>query len=1019
MAPVVVGNRRLLNSDVLLVSCSGYSVELDPATLQKCDSEANYIMGKDKSSAALQSSNPDTMSVTIDTQDKALPLHVARAAILARIAYIMQCRSGIRNQVCTYLTQLLNASIVPLLPLDTAKEGDAVIDVLFGNGYAYADGVVTLKEALAKRALAPLAGLTSSEISTLRLRSFVEVGTASLCCAAATNALDLSDAVAALSLEASHAPLDTLQAVHFDICRPHRGQMDVAQRLRLLTSNSRALSSGSKPASCLSESLRTVPQYHGPARESILAASRGAEIELNSAENGPLVADSCGAGPYNPQQAQSINTALATAILSLAKGSKDRSLSLSGGNGRLEVENNGEAWSGAVKALQVFENVLGEEMAVSLETLQKEETRMAEKVAQKQAQKAAKMPAPPANHATTEDGESKDTKGGGAGGPVPPMNAKQLAKQKEKAEKAAAKAAEKAAKKNAPASYLGDGTSVLKRQVLIATGGDTTAVALSSALDPYKIGNVDVDIGPIIAREIERLGSGGAARKPKLPKGTRDQLPEQMRIREQAFNTVRRVFKRHGGVEIDTPVFELKETLTGKYGEDSKLIYDLADQGGELLSLRYDLTVPFARYLALNAVGNIKRFHIAKVYRRDQPNMARGRYREFYQCDFDIAGNYSLMVPDSEVLSAACEILSSLPIGEFQVKLNHRRLLDAILDICGCPAEKFRPICSAIDKLDKLPWEEVRREMVEEKGLSIESANKIGTFVTYAGEPRQLWSKLKEENKFGDHPDAKAAMDELNLLFDYLEAMDTLKYIHFDLSLARGLTYYTGLIYECIVLGEAGAGVGSIAAGGRYDGLVGMFSTSSQQTPCVGVSIGIERVFSIMEAREKMLGKSKDPVSVYVAGIGQNLLLNRMKVARILWSADIVAEFNHSENPKLKPQLTEVLERGIPFMLIIGEEEANNGVVKLKDLTARTEETVALDDIVSALISKGCKTVRDEVSFGTSPTPTHESNITKSPLKVTTADVGSQSNVATADVSSQSNMVSTADVSTLTDQIEN
>lgn len=141
--------------------------------------------------------------------------------------------------------------------------------------------------------------------------------------------------------------------------------------------------------------------------------------------------------------------------------------------------------------------------------------------------------------------------------------------------------------------------------------------------------------------------------------------PLQMAIREKAFTTIRGIFKRHGASEIDTPVFELKETLTGKYGEDSKLIYDLEDQGGEILALRYDLTVPFARFMAEKGLPSIKRFHMAKVYRRDQPQMSKGRYREFYQCDFDIAGTYSLMLPDAEVLAVVCEILTSLEIGNF------------------------------------------------------------------------------------------------------------------------------------------------------------------------------------------------------------------------------------------------------------------------------------------------------------------------------------------------------------------
>lgn len=140
---------------------------------------------------------------------------------------------------------------------------------------------------------------------------------------------------------------------------------------------------------------------------------------------------------------------------------------------------------------------------------------------------------------------------------------------------------------------------------------------------------------------LERLSSGGQRRKPKIAKGTKDYCSQQMEVREKVFTTIRAVFKRHGAVELDTPVFELRETLLGKYGEEGgKLIYDLADQGGELLCLRYDLTVPFARYLAMNGLDNMKRFHISRVYRRDNPQLAKGRYREFYQCDFDIAGTY-------------------------------------------------------------------------------------------------------------------------------------------------------------------------------------------------------------------------------------------------------------------------------------------------------------------------------------------------------------------------------------------
>jgi histidyl-tRNA synthetase len=438
---------------------------------------------------------------------------------------------------------------------------------------------------------------------------------------------------------------------------------------------------------------------------------------------------------------------------------------------------------------------------------------------------------------------------------TPAQKEKIEAKRKAKAEKQAAKSAAKAQRK--AGLVLGVGTSTIRSLVGEILGLDESYLGNDSTLtdkllpfiDPFSASQLSLPRQ--MSKIIEDLTAGGR-RKPKIPKGTRDYTPEQMRIREQVFTCIRKVFKRHGGVEIDTPVFELKEVLTGKYGEDSKLIYDLADQGGELLALRYDLTVPFARFLALNSVGNIKRYHIAKVYRRDQPQLNRGRYREFYQCDFDVAGQYSLMVPDAEVVTVAVEILSELPVGEFLIKLSHRKLLDAIFDICGVPQDKFRPICSAVDKLDKLSWEEVKAEMVSEKGLSPDIADRIGQFVLNVGEPLQLWKVLMDRKLFGDHALALDAMNELKTLFDYLDAMGTLHRISFDLSLARGLDYYTGVIYEAVLI-DGVAQVGSIAAGGRYDNLVGMFSPAGIQTPCVGVSIGVERVFTILEKKAAAL----------------------------------------------------------------------------------------------------------------------------------------------------------------------
>ena len=327
--------------------------------------------------------------------------------------------------------------------------------------------------------------------------------------------------------------------------------------------------------------------------------------------------------------------------------------------------------------------------------------------------------------------------------------------------------------------------------------------------------------------------------------------PAKMAIREKAFNIIKGVFKKHGASEIDTPVFELKETLTSKYGEDSKLIYDLEDQGGELLALRYDLTVPFARYVALKGLSSIKRFHIGKVYRRDTPQMNKGRYREFYQCDFDIAGSYGPMIPDADLLSVIVDILESINVGGFLIKVNNRKFLDAMIQLAGCEQRKFKAICSSIDKLDKETWETVEKELITQKGLTQEMCDKLKAFVQYKGEPWTMLQKLKDDKVFEGHALGEETMKEMELLFTYLDSMKILNRISFDFSLARGLDYYTGLIFEAVLTDTDQ--VGSISGGGRYDGLIGMFS--GKEVPSVGGSIGIERIFNILEEKEKKTGE--------------------------------------------------------------------------------------------------------------------------------------------------------------------
>jgi len=444
----------------------------------------------------------------------------------------------------------------------------------------------------------------------------------------------------------------------------------------------------------------------------------------------------------------------------------------------------------------------------------------------------------------------------------------------------------------------------------------------------------------------------------KTAKGTRDYEPRQMAVREKVFNKIVSTFKRHGAETIDTPVFELKEVLTGKYGEDSKLIYDLADQGGEMLALRYDLTVPFARYCAMNKISSIKRYHIAKVYRRDNPSIARGRLREFYQCDFDIAGQYDAMMPDAECVKIVQEILSSINVGQFVIKVNHRMILDGMFEVCGVKSDMFRTICSSVDKLDKSPWEEVRKEMVEEKGLDDAAADRIGEFVRMSG-GKDLVESLST-SKLSESKIAKKGLEELRLLLRYCELYGCLDVVSFDLSLARGLDYYTGVIFEAVLQGDAKdangepISVGSVAGGGRYDGLVGMFDPKGRSVPCVGVSIGIERLFSIMEAN---LAKKVDKIrtvdtEVFVTSAQKNLCEERMKIVAELWAGDVKTEHSYKKNPKMLSQLQYCEENGIPLAVVIGESELAAGIVKLRCVATREEVEVKREQLVESIKSR-------------------------------------------------------------------
>ncbi|KAF8200941.1 histidine-tRNA ligase [Pholiota molesta] len=440
----------------------------------------------------------------------------------------------------------------------------------------------------------------------------------------------------------------------------------------------------------------------------------------------------------------------------------------------------------------------------------------------------------------------------------------------------------------------------------------------------------------------------------KTAKGTRDYGPAETACRAHIETTIRKVFTSFGGSELDTPVFERKDVLTDKYGEDAKLIFDLQDQGGEQLALRYDHTVPLARWLAMTRGGGEgiggKLWQIGKVYRRDQPVMSKGRMRSLCRRfqDFDIAGTWDPMIADAELLSVVCTVLGKLDVGEFTIKLNHRKILDGIFEVCGVPTEKIRSISSAVDKLDKLPWSEVRKEMTDEKGLDGAIADRIGEYVKYKGGP-ELLAQLEADAKLTANKSATQGLADMKILFSLLRAYDLLERISFDLSLARGLDYYTGIIYEAVVeatspttpapkdkkkpkkahtaedeepeVDESQIGVGSIAAGGRYDGLVGSFlagaagvdpaSKEGRKTmtiggvvgiPCVGVSIGMDRVFALLWPKWVERGGRTKETMVFVMSAGDGLLEERVGLVKELREAGIKSDFLAKSKPKLSAQ---------------------------------------------------------------------------------------------------------------------
>ncbi|TVQ93596.1 MAG: histidine--tRNA ligase [Deltaproteobacteria bacterium] len=422
-----------------------------------------------------------------------------------------------------------------------------------------------------------------------------------------------------------------------------------------------------------------------------------------------------------------------------------------------------------------------------------------------------------------------------------------------------------------------------------------------------------------------------------LPKGTRDFLPEQMQVRLRAIDTIRAVFESFGFEPLETPAFERIETLSGKYGEEAdKLMFRIHKRGrsakpGECdLGLRYDLTVPLARVLAMNADLRLpfKRWQIQPVWRAERPQ--KGRFREFWQCDVDIAGSRSPLA-DAECIAVADAALRALGFEDYTIRVNDRRILTELAREAGASSlQEELSFLIALDKLDKIGLEGVERELVE-RGFE---PDKLGT----------LWSAIAAP------PTTEALLQTLQDVLSGvgLEGVDTLRTViaaaeamgvdpsrvRFDPSLARGADYYTGPVFE--VAGDDPS-VGSVAGGGRYDGLVGRLS--GRELPAVGVSLGLERLITLLEARED--AGSMGPVAdLLITVFDDGSAPAASRAATAFRAAGVKTELYIGDG-RLKAQLKHADRRGYAWIALIGPDEASAGTVTLKN--RRTWENTTLD----------------------------------------------------------------------------
>lgn len=450
--------------------------------------------------------------------------------------------------------------------------------------------------------------------------------------------------------------------------------------------------------------------------------------------------------------------------------------------------------------------------------------------------------------------------------------------------------------------------------------------------------------------------------KPSLPKGTRDFGPIQMARRNFILDTIKETFKLFGFQQLETPAMENLSTLTGKYGDEGdQLLFKILNSGDFLKNvenedletgtaavlpkvaekgLRYDLTVPFARYVVMNRneiTFPFKRFQIQPVWRADRPQ--KGRYREFYQCDADVVGTDSLIC-ELEILLMIKRVFAKLQISDYSIKVNNRKILTGLAEVIG---EKGREgeLCVAIDKLDKIGWEKVQEELTQ-RNFTEDAIAQLSPIID-----------LKEGNKgkleflksyLASSEMGRRGIEELEEVFDLLASYgEDQAHIDFDVVLARGLSYYTGAIFEVKVNNVS---IGSVSGGGRYDNLTGVFGLEGVSG--VGFSFGVDRIYDVMDELGLFPEENLDNTKVLITYFDQNGFTYGLKVLNRLREVGISSEL-YPDDAKIKKQFTYADKKQVPFVVILGDNEIAEEKVSLKDLQTGKQEVLTIDDLLERL----------------------------------------------------------------------